>query len=240
MREEFIRTEMLLGSDAMKRLESATVIVFGVGGVGSFATEALARSGVGYLILVDHDIISPSNINRQLIATHETVGLKKVEVMKKRIESINPSARVETIAEFLLPGNETAFPIHKADYIIDAIDTVSAKILLAEKAQEYGVPIISSMGAGNKLDPTKFTVTDIYNTTVCPLARVMRRELRSRGVRALKVVYSTEPPRTPAFSDLQDGSGKRHVPGSVSYVPSVAGLILAGEVIRDLSGPAVP
>jgi len=231
---EFSRTELLLGTAAMKRLEEAKVIVFGIGGVGSFVAEALARSGVGHLILVDNDRVSLTNINRQLIATHDTVGRLKVEVMAERIRSINPRAVTEPRAEFLLPETVGDFPLSECDYIVDAIDTVSSKLILAEKAEEYGVPVISCMGAGNKLDPTRFEIADIYETSVCPLARVMRRELKARGVKKLKVLYSKEPPLKPRTSEEE--SGKRQTPGSVAFVPSVAGLIVAGEVLRDLTG----
>ena len=230
---EFSRTELLFGKEAMKRLEEAKVIVFGIGGVGSFVAEALARSGVGHLVLVDNDTVSLTNLNRQLIATHDTVGRLKVEVMAERIRSINPRAVTESRAEFLLPETVDDFPLSECDYIVDAIDTVSSKLILAEKAEEYGVPIISCMGAGNKFDPTRFEIADIYETSVCPLARVMRRELKARGVKKLKVLYSKEPPLKPLAS--AEESGKRQTPGSVAFVPSVAGLIVAGEVLRDLT-----
>ncbi len=235
MQNEFSRTEILLGRDAMERLKHSTVLLFGVGGVGSYAAEALARGGVGRLILVDHDTVSLTNLNRQLIATHETIGRRKVEVMKERILSINPAARVEARVEFLLPENIDSFPLRECDYIVDAVDTVAAKIVLAEKAEEYGTPIISSMGTGNKLDPSRFEIADIYETSVCPLARVLRRELKARGVRGLKVLYSRERPLKPLPAEEDDASGKRQVPGSVSFVPSVAGLMIAGEVLRGLA-----
>lgn len=235
MLNEFSRTELLFGSAAMERLKNASVIIFGIGGVGSFTAEALARSGIGKLILVDHDRVSLTNLNRQLIATHDTIGRLKVEVMKERILSINPAAQVDARAEFLLPEMVDQFPLKECDYIVDAIDTVAAKLILAQKAEEYGVPSISCMGAGNKLDPFRFEVADIYQTSVCPLARVMRRELKARGVRHLKVLYSKEPPLKP-FVSADEETSKRQTPGSVSFVPSAAGLMAAGEVIRDLIG----
>lgn len=234
MLNEFSRTELLLGSTAVEQLKRSAVMIFGIGGVGSFAAEALARSGIGRLILVDHDSVSLTNLNRQLIATHETIGRRKVDVMKERILSINPSALVETFAEFLLPENVEQFPLAECDYIVDAIDTVSAKLILAQKAEELRIPIISCMGAGNKLDPSQFEITDIYKTSVCPLARVMRRELKARGVKHLKVLYSKEPARKPIDLNVEESTGKRQTPGSVSFVPSVAGLMAAGEVIRNL------
>ena len=234
MLNEFSRTELLLGSTAVEQLKRSAVMVFGIGGVGSFAAEALARSGIGRLILVDHDSVSLTNLNRQLIATHETIGRRKVDVMKERILSINPSALVETFAEFLLPENVEQFPLAECDYIVDASDTVSAKLFLAQKAEELRIPIISCMGAGNKLDPSQFEITDIYKTSVCPLARVMRRELKARGVKHLKVLYSKEPTRKPIDLNVEENTGKRQTPGSVSFVPSVAGLMAAGEVIRNL------
>lgn len=233
MEHEFSRTELLLGSEAMKKLRQASVMVFGLGGVGSYVAEALARSGVGRLVLVDHDTISLTNLNRQLIATHETIGRYKVDAAAERVRSINPAAQVETFKKFLLPENIDEFSLKECDYIVDAIDTVSAKLVLAEKAEEYGVPLISSMGTGNKLDPSRFEFADIYDTSVCPLARVMRRELKARGVKKLRVLYSKEPPLTPLFEAADDG-GKRQIPGSVSFVPSVAGLMIAGEVVKNL------
>lgn len=234
MKEQFIRTGLLLGEDAMEKLNHSTVAVFGIGGVGGFAAEALARSGVGHLVLVDDDVVSESNINRQIIATHKTVGRPKVEVMKERILEIWPEAVVETRQSFFLPENAGEFDFSSYDYVIDAIDTVTGKIELAVQAEQSGVPIISSMGAGNKLDPTKFEVTDIYGTSVCPLARVMRKELKKRKISKLKVVYSREKAMEPLVKIAEEG-GKRQVPGSTAFVPSVAGLILAGEVIKDLT-----
>lgn len=238
MQEQFVRTGLLLGEEGIDRLSRAAVAVFGIGGVGGHATEALARSGVGRFLLVDNDRVALSNLNRQLIATQDTVGKYKTEVMKERILSINPNAVVETRECFYLPENADEFDLGSYDYVIDAVDTVAAKLELAVRCDRLGVPIISSMGAGNKLDPTKFVVTDIYKTSVCPLARVMRRELKARGIRKLKVVYSTEEARKPIeglLSEEEKGS-RRAVPGSIAFVPSVAGLIAAGEAVRELSG----
>ena len=238
MRNEFSRTELLLGSAAVARLAAARVAVFGIGGVGGHAVEALARCGVGTLDLIDNDTVSLTNLNRQLIALHSTIGQYKVDVAAARIADINPHAVVHTYRTFYLPETAAQFDFAQYDYVIDAIDTVTAKLDLAVRAYRTGTPIISAMGAGNKLDPTRFEVTDIFKTSVCPLARVMRTELRRRGVPHLKVVYSREPARTPFPSpDVQQEAGaKRAVPGSVAFVPSVAGLILAGTVIRDLCG----
>ncbi len=230
MNEIFSRTEALLGADAMERLKKARVAVFGIGGVGGYAAEALARSGVGTLDLIDSDTVSPSNINRQIIALHSTVGMLKVEAAKARIRDINPDAVVNTYPVFYLPETAAQFDFAQYDYVIDGVDTVAAKLSLAEAARDAGVPIISAMGAGNKLDPTAFEVADISKTTVCPLARVMRRELKKRGIHHMKVVYSREEPVTPAHGD-----GERRVPGSVAFVPPVVGLILAGEVIKALA-----
>ncbi len=226
MEDRFSRTELLLGSKALKKLAESRVAVFGVGGVGGYVVEALARCGVGNIDVIDADTVSISNINRQIIATEKTVGRAKVDVCAERIKDINPIAKVNAYRVFYLPETEDLFDFSKYDYIIDAIDTVTGKIALAVNAQKANTPIISSMGAGNKLDPTAFEVADIYKTSVCPLARVMRSELRKRGVTKLKVIYSKEPP-------IKNKSGER-VPGSVAFVPSVAGLIIAGEVIKDL------
>lgn len=235
MLNEFARTEILLGSEAMERLSQARVAVFGVGGVGGYVCEALVRSGVGCFDLIDSDRVSTTNINRQIIATHSTVGRYKVDVMKERMLDINPRVQVNTHRCFFLPENASLFPFEEYDYVVDAVDTVTAKLSLVEKAKEWGVPIISSMGAGNKLDAAAFCVTDIYKTKVCPLAKVMRRELKKRGVDRLKVVYSQEQPLVPQQrQELQEECTKRSVPGSVAFVPSVAGLILAGEVVKDL------
>lgn len=235
--EQFSRTAMLLGPEGVQRLSQAKVAVFGVGGVGSYAVEALARVGVGHLILVDDDVVVPSNLNRQLHATMDTLGISKVEAMAQRIRSINPQAKVTTYQTFCLPENVESLLEDRPDYILDAVDTVSAKLALAQTAYEQGIPIIAAMGAGNKLDPTQFQVADLYKTSVCPLCRVMRRELKRRGVPSLKVVYSQEEPKTPLADAFPGGAhAKRQTPGSVSFVPSVAGLILAGEAVRDLLG----
>lgn len=225
----FCRTKILIGDEGLEKLKNAKVAVFGVGGVGSFVVEALARAGVGCFVLIDKDQVSLSNINRQLIATHETIEKLKVDVAKKRILSINPEAKVETFAEFFMPGN-TNILNNSITYIVDAIDTVTAKIELVMQAQKLGIPIISSMGTGNKLNPCLFEITDIYKTQVCPLAKVMRKELKQRGVKHLKVLYSKE---EPLKSGIIGENGKA-IPGSISFVPSVAGLIIAGEVIKDL------
>jgi tRNA A37 threonylcarbamoyladenosine dehydratase len=233
MEKPFDRTEMLLGKEGMERLRRARVILFGVGGVGGYAAEALVRSGIGKLTVVDHDRISPTNLNRQIIALHSTIGRYKVDVMKERAADISPETDVEARRCFFLPENQEEFDFSAYDYVIDAVDTVSAKLSIIEKAKREGVPVISSMGAGNKLDPSAFRVADISETSVCPLARVMRRELRKRGIEKVKVVYSREIP-----ASVEDGfteTGKA-VPGSIAFVPSAAGLILAGEVIRDLAG----
>lgn len=234
MPDAFSRERMLLGEEAVERLQKSHVIVFGLGGVGSFAVEALARAGVGELTLVDHDTVSLTNLNRQLYALHSTMGRWKAEVACERVRDINPGCRVHVIPEFYLPEHAERFWGARYDYIVDAIDTVSAKIDLACRAQELGIPIVASMGTGNKLDPSRFEVADIYDTQVCPLCRVMRRELKKRDVKKLKVVYSREEPRKPA--PCGEETGKRAVPGSISFVPPAAGLLLAGEVIRALSG----
>ena len=244
MEERFCRTAMLIGEAGLAQLKTARVAVFGIGGVGSFAAEALARAGVGRLVFVDNDAVAASNINRQLAALCSTLGRSKAAVMKERIEDVNPAAEVEIVEEFFLPERAGLFFHGSYDYIVDAIDTVAGKVGLVMAAKERTIPIVSSMGAGNKLDPTKFEVADIYETSVCPLARVMRRELRSRGVEALKVVYSTEKPRRPLFAVQEESAGRgeqvfsKQPPGSVSFVPSVAGLILASVVVRELAGMA--
>lgn len=230
----FSRTELLLGEEAMEKLKNSRVAVFGIGGVGGYIVEALARSGVGSLDIIDNDAVSPSNINRQIIATHKTIGMDKVDIAKERILDINPEATVRKYKKFFTPDTSAEFDFTQYDYVVDAIDTVTGKIELIMKAKEANVPIISSMGTGNKLDPTAFEVSDIYKTSVCPLARVMRNELRKRGVKKLKVVYSKETPVTPFFKTEEDVKNKR-IPASVAFVPSVAGLIIAGEVIKDLS-----
>ncbi len=220
--EQFARTEMLIGKEAIEKLNNSKVAIFGVGGVGSYVVEALARAGIGNFILVDNDEVSITNINRQLIALHSTLGRSKVDVAKERIMDINPEAKVTIYKEFFMPSTVGIID-DKLSYIVDAIDTVTAKIELVERANKYNIPIISSMGTGNKLDPTKFEITDINKTSVCPLAKVMRKELKQRGIKKLKVLYSKEEPKkgqTP--------------PASISFVPSVAGLIIASEVIKDL------
>ena len=232
---EFSRTELLLGDEGMEKLKNARVAVFGVGGVGGYAVEALARSGVGALDLIDDDAVAPSNLNRQIIALQSTVGKPKVEVAAARIADINPDCIVRTYRIFYTPDTAGQFDFSLYDYVIDAIDTVTGKIALVMQAQAAGTPIISSMGAGNKLDPSAFEVADIYKTSVCPLARVMRRELKKRGVKRLKVVYSREEALTPEGEIEQDAvHKKRATPGSVAFVPAVAGLILAGEVVKDI------
>lgn len=227
----FERTSLLLGQNAIEKLQTKTVAIFGVGGVGSFAAEAIARSGVGTIILVDNDCVSTTNINRQLIALNSTVGKPKVQVMKERILDINPKAVVQDKNIFFDAQTVEEFNFTKIDYIVDAIDTVSSKILLIEKSKKFNVPIISSMGIGNKLDPTKFEVTDIYKTSVCPLARVMRNELKKRHIPRLDVIYSKEMPLKPEQKIM---NGKKQVPGSTSFVPPVAGMIAASVVIKKL------
>ena len=233
-REEMQRTEMLLGYDGVENLKNSKVAVFGVGGVGGYKAEALARSGVGSIDLYDSDRVSLSNINRQIAALHSTVGKYKADVIKERILDINGCAEVNAYKVFYLPENADDYPLDKYDYVVDAIDTVSAKIELICRCNKMGVPIISAMGAGNKLDPTAFKVADIYSTKMCPLAKVMRRELKSRDIKSLKVVYSEEKAKKPEIQ-LYDSENNKPVPGSVSFVPSVAGLIIAGEVIKDLA-----
>ena len=227
MKNQYTRTELLLGGEGVARLKQAKVAVFGIGGVGGYVVEALARSGVGSFVLVDSDTVNITNINRQIIATHDTIGKYKTEVMKERILSINPEAEIEIRNCFFLPENREEFDFTQYSYVVDAVDTVTAKIELVMQAQEAGVPVISSMGAGNKLDASAFEVADIYKTSVCPLAKVMRRELKKRNVKHLKVVYSKEEP-------IKHEAGR--LPGSIAFVPSVAGLIIAGEVVTDLAG----
>ena len=244
MEDRLSRTRMLLGQEAIDKLKASRVAVFGVGGVGGYVIEALARSGVGEIDLIDKDVVELSNLNRQIIATMDTVGRSKVEVMAERIKSINPEAVVHSHQCFYLPETASEFDFSSYDYVVDAIDTVTGKIQLILQAKEAGVPVISAMGAGNKMDPTLFEVADIYETSIDPLARVMRRELKKRGVKSLKVVYSKEKPLSPQQSESgqggspgQDsGSARRSTPGSLAFVPSVEGLIIAGQVIRDLTG----
>ncbi len=236
MDDIFTRTRMLLGTAALDKLKNARVAVFGLGGVGSYAVEALARSGVGALDLIDNDTISLSNINRQIYALHSTVGQKKTETAKARVLDINPDCRVTVYDVFLLPETADRFDFAAYDFIVDAVDTVAAKLCLIEKAQAANVPIISSMGTGNKLDPTKLEIADIYDTSVCPLARVMRCECRKRGVKKLRVLYSTEQPLAPRADETPDNpTGRRSVPGSTAFVPPAAGLIIAAEVVRTLT-----
>ena len=236
MKEEFCRTSLLIGEDGIDKLNNAKVAVFGVGGVGGYVVEALARSGVGSFVLVDKDDVSVSNINRQIIALQSTVGKYKVDVMRDRILDINPEANVEVHKTFFLPENSDEFDFTQYTYVVDAVDTVTAKLEIIMKAKEANVPVISSMGAGNKLDPCSFVVSDIYKTNVCPLAKVMRKELKARGVKKLKVVYSEEKPMSPDTSKLQPIEEKKRIPGSVAFVPSVVGLIIAGEVVKDITG----
>lgn len=250
MLNQLSRTQLLLGQTAIERLQGSRVAVFGIGGVGGYVCEALVRSGVGAFDLIDDDRVCLTNLNRQIIATRKTVGQYKADVMEARIHDINPNAQVTVHKTFFLPENAQDFPFDQYDYIVDAVDTVSAKIALVMEANARNIPIISSMGAGNKLDTTAFRVADIYETQVCPLARIMRRELRKRGVERLKVVYSQEPPIRP-IEDMSIScrthcicppgtkhkcTDRRDIPGSTAFVPSVAGLIIAGEVVRDLSG----
>lgn len=250
MLNQFSRTQLLLGGEAMKKLSESRVAVFGVGGVGGYACEALVRSGVGHFDLIDDDKVCLTNLNRQIIATRKTVGKYKTDVMKERMLEINPKVDVTIHKCFFLPENADEFPFSEYDYVIDAVDTVTAKLELVMKCRELNVPIISSMGAGNKLDASAFRVADIYKTKMCPLAKVMRRELKKRGVKKLKVVYSEEKPTRP-IEDMSVScrtncicppgaahkcTERRDIPGSVAFVPSVAGLIIAGEVVKDLTG----
>lgn len=250
MLNQFSRTQLLFGAEAMEKLYHARVAVFGIGGVGGYTAEALARSGIGTLDLIDDDKVCLTNINRQIFATRKTVGQYKVDVAEQRILDINPDAVVHTYKTFYSPDTAEQFDFTLYDYVVDAIDTVTGKLELVEQAEKAGVPIISSMGAGNKLDPTAFEVADIYETSVCPLARVMRRELKKRGIKKLKVVYSKEPAMTP-IDDMAVGcrancicppgtertcTQRRQVPGSNAFVPPVAGLIIAGEVVKDIAG----
>lgn len=238
MGNKFDRTKRLLGADAMNKLKNSHVAVFGIGGVGGHAADALVRSGIGEITIVDSDDVAESNINRQLIATTKTIGRKKVAVMEEHLLEINPEVKIHAYDCFFLPETQNQFDFLQYDYVIDAVDTVTAKLALVEACKEAGVPIVSSMGAGNKLDPTAFEVTDIYKTSVCPLAKVMRKELKARGIKKLKVVYSKEIPLEPIEEEgfvSDEKRSRRATPGSVAFVPSVAGLILAGEVIKDLA-----
>ncbi len=237
MQEQYSRTELLLGEQAMEKLRQSRVALFGLGGVGGYALEALARSGIGALDLIDDDTISVSNLNRQLLATHETLGLHKTDAAQARVAAIDPTIRVQTHKAFFLPETAHQFDFSQYDYVIDAIDTVTGKLCILEKAKAAGVPVISCMGTGNKLDATAFEVADISKTSGCGLARIMRKECSKRGIKGVKVVYSKELPLTvddSTVSDHREGSTRRSIPGSTAFVPGVAGLILAGEVIKDL------
>ena len=236
MNEQFLRTAMLLGEEAVEKLKNARVAVFGIGGVGGYTVEALARAGIGNIDVIDSDTVSRSNINRQLLATHSTVGMPKVEAARKRILDINPDCAVRTHEVFYTPETADRFDFTDYDYIVDAIDTVTGKLALVERAAAAGTPIICCMGTGNKLDASAFQVADISKTSMCPLARIMRKELGKRGIRHLKVVYSQEEALTPTgWEEEAAALGKRQIPGSVSFVPGAAGLILAGEVIKDIA-----
>ena len=233
--DPYSRTRLLLGDDAMEKLKNAKVAVFGLGGVGGYVVEALARSGVGALDLVDHDTISLTNINRQILATADTVGTDKVEAAVNRVKAINPEIRAVGRKTFYLPETAGEFDFSEYDYVVDAIDTVTGKLMLVQAAKDAGTPIISSMGTGNKLDPTAFRVADIHETSVCPLARIIRKECRKRGIDKLKVVYSTEDPIKAVPEDLSElPEGRNALPGSVCFVPAAAGMVIAGEVIKDI------
>ena len=235
MIDEFSRTRMRLGEVGVDKLKNSKVLVFGVGGVGSHCIEALARSGVGTLILVDHDTVSLTNINRQVVALHSTIGRQKTEVMRERILDIHPGAQVQALNTFVLEENAGDLITEDLDYVVDAVDTVTAKLAIAEHCNRTGIPLISSMGTGNKLNPSRFRIADIYETAVCPLCRVMRRELKKRGIPKLKVLYSDEQPvDTKAVQTDEDAGEKRSIPGSVAFVPPVAGILIAREVILDL------
>ncbi len=247
MLDQYARTQLLLGADGLNRLRNARVAIFGIGGVGGYTVEALARSGVGTLDLIDNDRVCLTNLNRQILATHQTVGRYKVEVARERIALIDPSIQVNTYQTFYMPDTSHLFDFTQYDYVVDAIDTVTGKLALVEQAKAAGVPIISCMGAGNKLDASAFEVADIYETSICPLARIMRKELKKRGISSLKVVYSKEPPVTPLGHEStswetscppdpdRTGAHRRQIPGSNAFAPAVAGLIIAGEVVKELS-----
>ncbi|MGI6333343.1 MAG: tRNA threonylcarbamoyladenosine dehydratase [Saccharofermentanales bacterium] len=234
MNDIFARTQMIIGPEGLRRLQNSRVAIFGLGGVGSYAVEALARAGIGHFVLIDNDVVAPSNINRQLIALHSTLGQLKVEVARARILDINPTAEVEIHDTFILPENAAGFIRKDYDYLVDAIDTVCAKVELIFQARKAGIPVISCMGTGNKMNPTGFVVADIFQTKYCPLSKAMRRELRKRGIDQLKVVYSPEKPVSKTITSDEDSAAGRHVPGSISFVPPAAGLILAGQVVQDL------
>ena len=231
VKEEFSRIAYVFGEDAVEKLKNARVAVFGVGGVGGYICEALCRAGIGHIDIFDRDTVSLSNINRQIIALHSTVGRAKVDVMKERMLDIDPDCEINAHNVFYLPENADEYDLSEYDYIADAVDTVSAKLEIATRAYKLGIPVISAMGAGNKTDPTRFEVADINDTTVCPLARVMRRELKARGIKKYKVVYSKEEPRKSGVTDHESGKA---IPGSLSFVPSAMGLIMAGEIVKDL------
>ena len=236
MEEQYSRTAMLLGEEGIARLQRARVAVFGLGGVGGYVVEALARAGIGQLDLIDKDTVSISNLNRQILATHATLGMEKTQAARLRVAEINPDCQVRTHSLFYLPDTAGEFELGQYDYIVDAVDTVTAKLTLVQKAAEAGTPIISSMGTGNKLDASAFRVADISKTSVCPLARIMRKELGKRGIRHLKVVYSQEEASRPTgWEEAAAAEGKRQIPGSLPFVPGAAGLILAGEVIKDIA-----
>ncbi len=236
MDERFSRTQLIYGEEAMKRLAGARVAVFGVGGVGGYVVEALARSGIGALDLIDNDKVCLSNINRQIIATTGTIGQYKVDAAEARVKDISPECAVRTYKTFFLPDTQDMFDFTEYDYVVDAIDTVTGKLAIIAKAKAAGVPVISAMGAGNKTDPTAFEVADIYDTTICPLAKIMRKECRKRGIESLKVVYSKEEPRVPLSEGEIITNRKRVTPGSTAFVPSVVGLIIAGEIVNELTG----
>lgn len=233
MENQFSRTELLIGKTGIEKLKNAKVAIFGVGGVGSYVVEALVRAGIGKFILVDNDTVDLTNLNRQIIATRKTIGMSKVEICKERILEINPEAEVEIYQEFFMPDSKGILD-DTVRYVIDCVDTVTAKIELVVRADKLNIPIISCMGTGNKLDATKFEVTDIYKTSVCPLAKIMRKELKERGIKSLKVVYSKENPILKLNDNEVEENRRKQVPGSISFVPSVAGLIMAGEVIKDI------
>ena len=235
MSDAFSRTELIYGADVMKHLAGCRVAVFGIGGVGGYVVEALARTGIGALDLIDSDKVCVSNINRQILATTKTVGQYKVDVAEERIKDISPECAVRTYRIFYLPDTQNQFDFREYDYVVDAIDTVTGKLTIIENAKRAGVPVISSMGAGNKTDPAAFEVADLYETSICPLARVMRRECKKRGITSLKVVYSKEKPVSIREGALKEETGRRSTPGSTAFAPSVAGLIIAGEVINDLA-----
>ena len=238
MREEFSRTELLYGAAALDKLSSSRVAVFGVGGVGGYVVEALARSGIGALDLIDNDKVALSNINRQIIALHSTVGRFKVDVAEGRIKDINPDCIVRTFKTFYLPAVQDQFDFSEYDYVVDAIDTVTGKLTIIENAKKAGIPVISAMGAGNKINPAYFEVADIYDTSICPLAKIMRKECKKRGIESLKVVYSKEEPKVPENVNeevAESETKRRSTPGSTAFAPAVAGLIIAGEVVNDLT-----